>query len=233
MPTRTSNLRSGYISGDAPYPRIYLSNHISQTYRSKLKGSTSHALTYIYILPRQYRYDPGDLSAGTVASLHERRETAYTASTMPSRSVFRSTLYITQSTADMPVPSSQCIDAVSTDPPCVKDCITIVNPYQIEIKAQTHCILCKHKNKPKNKHKTEASNSHPSKKSRPSLSNLFPPFSHGKQSVYEDNLQQSNPAIPIPNQGIYQPPTARYQHTTNTDYPLTRDLQSMQVLNQR
>lgn len=60
----------------------------------------------------------------------------HTASTTPSRSAFRSTLYIAQSTADMSVPSSQCIDAISTDPPCVKNCIIIANPYQIEIKAQ-------------------------------------------------------------------------------------------------
>ena len=131
----------------------------------------------------------------------------------------------------MPVPSSQCIDAVSTDPPCVKDCIIIANPYQIEIKAQTNCISIRTNQRISIKPKLLLA--HPSKKSRPGLSNLFPPFSHGKQSVYEDNLQQSNPAIPIPNQGIYQPPTAKYQLTINTDYPLTRDLQSMQVLNQR
>lgn len=155
----------------------------------------------------------------------------HTASTTPSRSAFRSTLYIAQSTAGIPVPSSQCIDAVSTDPPCVKDCIIIANPYQIEIKAQTNCISIR------TNQRTSIKPKHLIAIPAKSRDQVYRTYSHDFPTGNNRSTKTicNNPIPPSRSliKGYTNLPPPNTQLTTHTDYPLTRDLQSMQVLNQR
>lgn len=126
----------------------------------------------------------------------------HTAPTTPSRSAFRSTEYIAQNTAEMPVPSSRRTDTISIDPLCVSDCIIIATT-PIRSRSVLH------------KHRTRLLPTLPAKgrdQIFQTYSRIFPTGNNRSTNTSSNN--------PISNQGIYQPPTA---NTSSHKHELSLD----------